>query len=223
MESLEVHAKTVEEATQRALDQLGLTRDEVEIVVVKEGRGGILGLGAEDAVVRVTPIAKETKTESRNVEDVARSVLQQLLDMLGVSGSIERQTQPVKTEEGGGIEPVAFDIKGEDLGILIGRRGQTLSSLQYVVRLLVGRRIETWVPIIIDVEGYRQRRYKALESLAHEMAERVKARGAPFTLEPMPPYERRIIHLSLANDPHVTTESVGQGDERKVVIRPKKK
>jgi len=223
MESLEIHAKTVEEATQRALGQLGLTRDEAEIVVVREGRGGILGLGAEDAVVRVTPLAKKVETEGGNVEDVARGVLQQLLDMLGVAGSIERQAQPIGSEEGSGTGVVAFDIKGEDLGILIGRRGQTLSSLQYMVRLLVGRRIDTWVPIVIDVEGYKQRRYKALESFAHEMAERVKSRGAPFTLEPMPPYERRIIHLCLADDAFVTTESIGQGDERKVVIRPKKK
>jgi len=223
MESLEIHAKTVEEATQRALGQLGLTRDEAEIVVVREGRGGILGLGAEDAVVRVTPLAKKVETEGGNVEDVARGVLQQPLDMLGVAGSIERQAQPIGSEEGSGTGVVAFDIKGEDLGILIGRRGQTLSSLQYMVRLLVGRRIDTWVPIVIDVEGYKQRRYKALESFAHEMAERVKSRGAPFTLEPMPPYERRIIHLCLADDAFVTTESIGQGDERKVVIRPKKK
>ncbi len=225
MESLEVHAKTVEEATRQALGQLGLTRDAVEVVVVKEGRGGILGLGAEDAVVRVTPLAEQAKPQGADVEKAARDVVEELLRLLGVSASIETQVRPETAagEAGEAAVAISFDIKGEDLGVLIGRRGQTLASLQYVVRLLVGRRTNSWVPIVIDVEGYKQRRYKALETFAKEMAARVKARGAPFTLEPMPPYERRIIHLSLANSPDVVTESIGQGDERKVVIRPKKK
>jgi spoIIIJ-associated protein len=231
MDSLEVRAKTVEEATLRALDQLRLTRDEVEVVVVKEGRGGILGLGAEDAVIRVRALRPAPKQEPQpqlqqetaGAEQAARDVLEQLLRLMGVSGTIESRPsaaveEPAEDEE----PPVTLDITGEDLGILIGRRGQTLTALQYVVRLMVGRRTDKWVPVVIDVEGYKQRRSEALKKFAIEMADRVKVRGAPFTLEPMPPNERRIIHMALADDTRVFTESIGQGEERKVVIRPKK-
>jgi spoIIIJ-associated protein len=225
MESIEIRAKTVEEATQRALQQTGLNRDEVEVVVIKEGRSGILGLGAEDAIIRVTPLYKEPETAITEPTDIARDVLEQILDLLDVSASVVTRVQPTVTEDNNSTEtsPITLDVEGDDLGILIGRRGQTLTALQYIVRLLVGRRGKTWVPIIIDVEGYKQRRYRALQSFAREMADRVKARGAPFTLEPMPPYERRIIHLTLADHPYVMTESIGQGEERKVVIRPKKR
>ena len=118
---------------------------------------------------------------------------------------------------------IAFDIRGDDLGILIGRRGQTLACLQYIVRLIIAHQIKTWVPIIIDVEGYRQRRYEDLRALASRLAEQVTVKGMPFTLRPMPAYERRIIHLTLAEHPDVTTQSVGVGEARKVVILPREK
>lgn len=219
MESLEMRGKTVEEAVQRALHQLGVSRDEVEVNVVREGKSGILGIGAEEAIVRVTPIPQP----GGDAAEVAREVVEQLLQLLGVVGTIEPQALPIVAEEKEAAPAVALNIKGEDLGILIGRRGQTLAALQYVVRLIVGRQVKTWVPIVIDVEGYKQRRYQALESFANQMAERVKTKGAPFTLEPMPAYERRIVHLALANHPDVITESIGQGESRKVVIRPKEK
>lgn len=227
MESLEVRAKTVEEATLRALEQLGLTRDEVKVVVVREGRSGILGLGAEDAMVRVTPLAPAPTSASPSAvaeaEEVARNTLEQLLKLMGVRGTIETQEAMVSEESAEtGAKPIALNIEGQDLGILIGRRGQTLAALQYILRLVVGRQIEDWSPIVVDVENYKQRRLEALKKFAVEMADRVKSRGAPFTLEPMPAYERRIIHMALADYSGVFTESVGQGDERKVVIRPKK-
>ena len=217
MESLEMRGKTVEEAVQRALHQLGVSRDEVEVNVIREGKSGILGIGAEEAIIQVTPIPKP-KGEAA---EVAREVIEQLLQLLGVTGTIEPQALPVVAEEKEAAPAVALNIKGDDLGILIGRRGQTLAALQYIVRLLVGRQVKTWVPIVIDVEGYKQRRYQALESFARQMAERVKTKGAPFTLEPMPAYERRIVHLALANHPDVITERIGQGETRKVVILPK--
>jgi len=220
MENLEIHAKTVEEATRRALEQLGLERNEVEVTVVKEGRSGILGLGAEDAVVRVTPLPSVVKGE---LAQVAKGILEELLSLMGVAGSIMPQQQPSVDEESGATASIALNIKGDDLGILIGRRGQSLASLQYIVRLIVGHRTKSWAPIVIDVEGYKQRRYQALRVFAQRMAEQVKAKGAPFTLEPMPAFERRIIHLALADHPDVTTESIGQGESRKVVILPKKK
>lgn len=221
MESLEVHGKTVEEATMRGLEQLGLSREAVEVTIIKEGRSGIFGLGAEDAIVKVTPIKENIPVQSTDAEVTAQSVLEKLLVLLGVEGNIKSETQPaIEGNNEGSV--VSLDIKGEDLGILIGRRGQTLSALQYIVRLIVGRQIENWVPVVIDVEGYKQRRAHALNTFALEMADRVKSRGAPFTLEPMPPYERRVIHMALANHSYVITESIGQGEERKVVIRPKK-
>jgi spoIIIJ-associated protein len=219
MESLEMRGKTVEEAVQRALHQLGVSRDEVEVNVIREGKSGILGIGAEEAIIQVTPISKP----KGDAAEVAREIVEHLLQLLGVTATIESQVLPVVAEEKEAAPAVALNIKGDDLGILIGRRGQTLAALQYIVRLLVGQQVKTWVPIVIDVEGYKQRRYQALESFARQMAERVKTKGAPFTLEPMPAYERRIVHMALANHPDVITESIGQGETRKVVIQPKKK
>ncbi len=218
MESLEISAKTVEEAIQRALEQLGVSREEVEVTVVRQGRPGILGLGAEEAVVRVKPLVSVTES---NIAEAAKDVLETLLTLMGVAGSIVPQAQPIV--EGGeeAIASLVLNIKGDDLGILIGRRGQTLSCLQYIVRLIVGHQMEARVPVVIDVEGYKQRRYQALEAFARHMAEQVEARGAPFTLEPMPADERRIIHLALADHPDVITESIGQGEARRVVILPK--
>jgi spoIIIJ-associated protein len=112
-----------------------------------------------------------------------------------------------------------FDISGDDLGLLIGRRGATLASLQYLLNLIVGRRFRGHGPFAVDVEGYRRRREKSLVSLAYRMAERVRDTGRSVTLEPMPANERRIVHLALAKDPTVSTVSVGEGESRKVSIR----
>jgi spoIIIJ-associated protein len=218
MKSLEASGRTVEEAIQKALETLNLDREKVEVTVVKEGRHGILGLGAEEAVVRVRPL----DSVPENMNEIAQETLEALLECMGVEAAVACQSQP---QPGGGeaaAEVIALDVSGDDLGILIGRRGQTLSSLQYVVRLIVAHQTQAHVPIVIDVEGYKQRRYEALQALAHRMAEQVKSRGRPFTLEPMLAYERRIVHLALADDPEVTTESVGEGESRKVVILPRK-
>jgi len=220
MKSLEMNGKTVEEAIQRALEQLGVSREEVEVTVVKEGKPGILGLGAEEARIRVRSLVEMPEKES-DVAEVAKRVLEALLTMMGVVASIVPQAKPFVGGEEGATIPIALDIEGDDLGILIGRQGQTLSCLQYIVRLIVGHQTKAWVPIIVDVEGYKQRRYEALQALAWRMAEQVKASGAPFTLEPMSAYERRIVHLALAEHPDVTTQSIGEGEARKVVILPK--
>ena len=220
MKGLEMRAKTVEEAIQRTLRKLDVTREKVEVTVLKEGRQGILGLGTEEAKVRVEVLPSMAKNES-NVDEIAKGVLETLLNLMGMVVSVEPCAEPFVEEEGETTTPVTFDIKGDDLGILIGRRGQTLANLQYMVRLMVTYQTGTWVPITIDVEGYKQRRYKALQTLAWRMAEQVKVRGAPFTLEPMSAYERRIIHLALADHSDVTTQSTGEGEERKVVILPR--
>lgn len=215
MESLEISAKTVDEAIQNALKKLGVSREKVEVTVLKEGRVGILGLGGEEARILVTP------KEEDDMAEAARSVLETLLTVIGVSASIVPQVGPSGEEQEEAAALIAFDVKGEDLGILIGRRGQTLSCLQYIVRLIIAHQMKVRVPIIIDVEGYKQRRDEALRTLAWRIAEQVKDREIAFTLEPMPAYERRIIHLALADHSDITTQSVGEGEARRVVIQPK--
>jgi spoIIIJ-associated protein len=194
----------------------------VEVTVVREGRSGILGLGAEEAVVRVSPLAMEAEEKSQ-ITEVAREALEGLLGRLGVEASVNLEEKPPFESGTGAAEVITINVTGDDLGILIGRRGQTLAALQHIVRLMVAHRIKARVPIVIDVEGYKQRRYEALQALARRMAEQVRERKKPFALEPMPAYERRIIHLALADDPDVTTESTGVGEVRKVVIMPRSK
>jgi len=159
-----------------------------------------------------------TIKEKDDITEKAREVLETLLTMMGVTASVELQASPPVEgeEEAGGA--ISFDIRGDDLGILIGRRGQTLASLQYILRLIVAYQVKTWVSIIIDVEGYKQRRSEALQALAWRLAEQVNTKGVPFTMEPMPAYERRIVHMALADHPDVTTQSIGVGEARKVVI-----
>ncbi len=192
----------------------------MEVTVVKEGRHGILGLGAEEARVRVRSMVRVPGEES-DIAEAAKEVLETLLARMGVVASVASQTKPPVEGGEGASSVISLDVTDDDLGILIGRRGQTLSSLQYIVRLIVAHQAKAWVPIVIDVEGYKQRRYGALQALALRMAEQVKVKGRSFALEPMPAYERRIIHLTLADDPDVTTESTGEGEARKVVIIPK--
>jgi spoIIIJ-associated protein len=193
----------------------------VEVSVVKEGKHGILGLGTEEATVRVRLLAKMAD-ERNDIAEVAKDVLETLLTRIGVAAVVTAQTKPPGEGGEGTPDVITLDVKGDDLGILIGRRGQTLTSLQHIVRVIVAHQVQARVPIVIDVEGYKQRRYEALRALAWRVAEQVKAKGRPFALEPMLAYERRIIHLALANHPDVTTESVGEDEARKVVITPKK-
>ncbi len=220
METLEVSAKTVEEAIQSALEQLGLRREEVEITILNEGRSGVLGIGAEEARVRVVPL---TLAQTADVTQLAKGALESLLHHMGIRASVALQTEPSGEVAPGAQPPIAFNITGEDLGILIGWHGQTLSSLQYLLRLIVAHQTKVWPSVVIDVEGYRQRRQEALRTMARHAAEQVKTKGLPFMLEPMPSYERRIVHLELADAPDVTTESTGEGEARQVVILPKKK
>lgn len=164
----------------------------------------------------------EVSENKDDIDEVAKSVLETLLSLMEVSASVVPSAAllPGGGEEGA-TDSITLEIEGEDLGILIGRRGQTLSCLQYIVRLIVGHQTKVWLPIIIDVEGYKRRRYDALQALAWRMAELVKTRGEPFALEPMSAFDRRVIHLALADHSDVTTQSSGEGEARKVVILPK--
>ncbi len=218
MENLEISAKTVEGATQQALKKLNLSLEEVKITVLKEGRQGILGLGSEEARIRVEPLEPE---KGNDIAETVKEVLETLLSKMEVEASVIPLAETPVGWARGDRTPIAFNINGEDLGILIGRQGQTLACLQHIVRLIMAHQTKDWLPITIDVEGYKQRRYKALQALAQRIAEQVKTRGVPFTLEPMPAYERRIIHITLADDTDVTTQSTGVGEARKVVVLPK--
>jgi spoIIIJ-associated protein len=215
MESIEISANSEEEAVDLALAELGLSRSEVEVVVVKKGRAGLFGLGSEEVRVRVTPLGL-VSNEDVDVGGMAKEVLENLLSLVEISAS-------VNLEAGGSGDQamISLDIEGEDLGILIGRRGETLSSLQYLVNLIVGRRLKAGVGVVVDVAGYRQRRYESLRLLAQRLADQVRSTGSSVTLEPMPAAERRIIHLELKDDPYVTTQSIGQGEARKVAILSK--
>jgi spoIIIJ-associated protein len=221
MKEIEARGRTVEEAVSRALDKLKVSRDEVELDVVSEGSHGLFGLGAEEAYVLVRlkeQPAPKVAPKAADAVAVTNEIIQALVDRMDLDAGVEYLPDAMVTEETGNESGMVFDILGEDLGLLIGRHGQTLANFQYLVRIMVAQRIGEYLPITVDVNGYRQRRFKALEVLARRTAEQVRRRRMPCALEPMPPFERRIVHLVLANDPEVTTHSVGLGDERKVVV-----
>ncbi len=219
MRELEISAKTVEEATSTALEQLGVSRDDVEIIVLKKGKSGVLGMGAEDARIKVVlQNGNYSGTRGDNeVDEIARQVLGDMLRTMGIIATV------TVNKASDTSEPVTLNIEGDDLGVLIGRRGQALSSLQYLLRLIVSEKIKKWVSINVDVDWYKKRHYEALKKLALHLAEQVSKMRRSITMEPMPPDERRIIHISLANHPDVMTQSTGDGEERRVVIQTRKR
>ena len=208
METIEITAGTVDQAIDKAEAQLGLSRDQFKVEVIREGRQGILGVGGREAVIRVSSANLPEEDASSQVTEI----LDRLLGLMGVEGNIEvLSTEP----------PLQLNVKGDDLGILIGRRGQTLAALEYVTKLMVVQRLKTWLPLTVDVAGYKKHRRDSLQKLALYLAEQVKSRRRAVPMEPMPADERRIIHLALADHPDVSTESTGEGENRKVVISPK--
>lgn len=160
---------------------------------------------------------QENAPQDKAPEDKAIEVLEGLLRAMNLPARVSPSAVP----QGLGMSPrtVALDIQGQDLALLIGRQGETLASFQYLVNLMVSRHVKGRVPIIVDVEGYKRRRYEALRALALRFADQVRKTGRPVTLEPMPPFERRVVHLTLSAYPDIVTESVGTGMSRKVVIR----
>ena len=212
--SVEASGSSIEEATEKALAQLGASREEVEIQILSQGGRRLLGFGTQEARVRVTLRPPEPK---EGVALVAKEVLERLLGSMSIEAQVT--LQPPGPPEGSGA--IVLDITGQNLGLLIGRRGETLRALQYITRLIVNRRLHQWAEIIVDVEGYKKRRERSLTQLARRMADRAVLLRQAVSLEPMPPHERRIIHLALRDHEKVTTESVGEGDRRKVVIFPR--
>ncbi len=223
-QAIDVTGSTPEEAIEKGLSQLGLTRNDVIVEIIEEGRGGLAGIGAREAVVRLIPLRAphpapaESEEDTAEEAEVAHEVLADLLERMRVEATIYvYRAEPASPEE---IAPWVLDIQGPDLGILIGRRGETLSALQYLTRLITSRRLERRANIVVDVEGYKSRREVSLRRLAQQMAAEARRRGRTVTLEPMPPNERRIIHIALRDDETVTTESVGEGEHRRVTIIP---
>lgn len=214
---LEASGKTVEEAVQKALQELGLAEDQVEVTVLKKGKAGILGFGSDEARVLVTPREIPPAGDGA-LKEAAIEALSKILVALGIKATVvpgESLTSLTAS--------LCLNVEGEDVGILIGRKGQTLSSLQFILNLIISHKFKNQNLILVDVAGYRKRRYENLRTLALQLSEQVKRTGHPVYLEPMPPLERRFIHLALADDPQISTRSEGQGDSRKVVISLKKK
>lgn len=206
MRFLEKTGKTVDEAVNAALRELALTRDAVEVEVLEEPCKGLLGiLGNKPAKVKVTE-------KERPVEKV-RVFMEGLLSRMKVAGGVD------VLEQG---EWLRIDIEGEGLGIIIGKRGQTLDSIQYLASIVANRNSEKRMRVIVDAEGYRKRREDVLQGLARRLADKVRRSGEDILLEPMSPQERRIIHSTLQANPYVTTRSEGEEPFRKIIITAKK-
>ena len=212
MEVRVMTGRTVEEAIELALKELDADRDEAEVEVLSRGKSGFLGIGAELARVRVTKI-----TQGGSAAALANETVSRILEAAGVN--VSRTLRAANDPDTGG--PI-IDLSGEDSGLLIGRRGQTLQSLQLLVNLIVRKRFGDEVRVVLDVERYWQRRENSLRDMAAKVASRVVQSSRSITLEPMSPADRRIVHTSLSDHPGVTTESAGVGDNRKVTIMPKR-
>lgn len=266
----EFRGKTVEAAINAGLASLKLSLDEVTVEVLRQGSRGVLGIGAEDAIVRLTAIQAskpepkpaprpEPKPEPEPAppawptqairpevppaapaqpkpapklavpasdKDMAaaqkgRELLMGLLERMNLRADVEIVPQSeAETDEDDSV--LVLNILGDDLGVLIGRQNETLSALEFVTRLMVNQQTHARTGFVVDVNGYRAKRAESLRRLALRMAEQATQTGRTVAMEPMPPAERRIIHLALRDHPSVTTQSIGEGDRRKVTIVPKK-
>ena len=243
MEEIVMSARTVDEAIELALKELDVDRDEAEVEILSRGKTGFLGIGSEVARVRArklsaggaapgtaaepsatggaaataeTDKAETDTTAADTAAGAATAVVGRILEAAGVN--VTRTLRTANDPETGG--PI-IDLAGEDSGLLIGRRGQTLQALQFLVNMIV-RKDHEGVRVVLDVENYRQRRESSLRDMAVKVAERVAQTNRGITLEPMPPADRRIIHTTLTDHPGVTTESTGEGEGRKVMVMPKR-
>jgi len=241
----EYSGKTVDDAVAQAAAALGVPRDDLAYDVISPGNRGVFGIGAEDARIRAwrrqpesaqqygespgaveivedeeiwdedeeeTPVL-QTPQQREALAEEARQVTNDLLDAMNIEADVT-----VRSDE----QPVVVAISGDNLGVLIGRRGDNLSALQFMVNLILSRNRRQWPRIVIDVENYRARREESLRTLADRVAYRVRRNGRPFTLEAMPAGDRRIIHLALRDSGDVETYSIGEGPARRVVIAPRR-
>ncbi|HZA56920.1 MAG TPA: RNA-binding cell elongation regulator Jag/EloR [Candidatus Udaeobacter sp.] len=229
MDYVETEGDTIDEAIENALKKLGAERDRITVDVLAEGRKGILGFGAQKARIRAalrrssdqlqnrelkgsaaeTPM---TEQEASAVAERAKAALSEILRLMGLKASVETQA---------GGDEIILDIRGENSGLLIGRKGQTLDALQYLVTRIAGERPGSEGPhIVVDIENYRQRRRKSLEDMALRLGEKAKRQRKTVTVDALSAADRRIIHAALQDDPWVTTKSLGQGSYRRLLIIP---
>ncbi|MDR5693771.1 MAG: RNA-binding cell elongation regulator Jag/EloR [Armatimonadota bacterium] len=204
MKELEETGRTVDEAVEKALRTLGVDRDEVDVEVLEEGSRGVFGFGGKEARVLVRVRQDYAK--------LAGEIVGRIIKEMGFQGKIQ-----VKRSR----ESIEVSVEGRDLGVLIGKRGQTLDALEYLTTLILSRRAGKRLQVTVDVEGYRERRRKALAVLARRVARRVVQEGREIPLEPMSARDRRVIHMTLQDHPRVYTYSEGAGEQRRVVIAPK--
>lgn len=234
--SIEIIAPTVEEAIQKGAAELNVPVDSLHIEILDEGGKSFLGLRERQSRVRLTmksapdaapsyaapaapaPMPAAGSGDEEDAERVSRETVSELLSRMGIHAQVEATWgEPVEENQ---IRPLHVNIHGDDLSILIGRRAETLTALQYITRLIVGKELQRPVAVLLDVEGYRARREQQIRRLARRMATQAVETGRTLTLEPMPANERRIVHIALRDDPSVETESVGEGKRRKVTIIP---
>ena len=233
--STEKRAKSIDEAVELALLELGIARGNADIEIVQAPAKGFLGIGAKDAVVKVTAKVEKTEKSGKSVHDKqvskpkktktsggvynsdspaenAKNFIKDILTAMGIDAEVTAELKD---------DVVEINLEGENMGVVIGKRGDTLDSLQYLTSLVVNQGSENYIKVSIDTENYRQKREEVLSALANRLASKVVRTGRKFALEPMNPYERRIIHSKLQDNEDVTTFSIGHEPYRKVVIAPK--
>ena len=207
MEFIEISAKNVDDAITQATVQLGITSDQLEYEVLDKGSTGFLGIGSRNAVIK----ARKKFSIDENVVEFLSSIFDAMKMEVEILVAVNEEEHIIEVE-----------LKGDDMGILIGKRGQTLDSLQYLTNLAINKHSDEYYKVKIDTEDYRKRRKETLENLAKNIAYKVKRTKRPVSLEPMNPFERRIIHSALQNDRYVTTHSEGDEPYRHVVVTLKK-
>ena len=207
MEFIEISAKNVDDAITQATVQLGITSDQLEYEVLDKGSTGFLGIGSKNAVIK----ARKKFSIDENVVEFLSSIFAAMKMEVEILVAVNEEEHIIEVE-----------LKGDDMGILIGKRGQTLDSLQYLTNLAINKHSDEYYKVKIDTEDYRKRRKETLENLAKNIAYKVKRTKRPVSLEPMNPFERRIIHSALQNDRYVTTHSEGDEPYRHVVVTLKK-
>ena len=210
MEFVKISAKTVDDAITEACQKFEVTSDKIEYEVLEEGSSGFLGFNAKPAVINA-----RVKEEEAKADDKAKSFLSDVFKSMNLAVVIDTKYNDVDNT-------LDIDLSGDDMGILIGKRGQTLDSLQYLVSLVVNKGDGEYIRVKVDTENYRQRRKDTLENLAKNISFKVKRTKRTVSLEPMNPYERRIIHSALQNDKYVTTHSEGEEPFRRVVVTLKR-
>lgn len=210
MEYMEFSAKTVSDAITEACKHFTVTSDRLDYVVVEEGSTGFLGFNSKPAIIKAKVVEEEI-----SVDEQAKKFLQDVFQAMNLTVQID-----VKYDEAQNALDV--ELSGDEMGVLIGKRGQTLDSLQYLISLVVNKGTGEYIRVKVDTENYRQRRKETLENLAKNISYKVKRTKRPVSLEPMNPYERRIIHSALQNDRYVTTHSEGEEPFRRVVVTLKR-